>query len=67
MKNNDNKHFIWSIIAYLHPANDRHVDRLSKYKPYEKNSTLKKSLIFLFKILVNLKTRIILIFLFEIS
>ena len=36
IKNNDNKCFLWSILAYLHPANDRNVDRLSKYKPYKK-------------------------------
>ena len=29
------KCFLWSILTYLHPANDRYVDRLSKYKAYE--------------------------------
>ena len=25
----------WSTLTYRNPANDRHVDRLSKYKPYD--------------------------------
>ena len=35
IENTDNKCFLWSILTYLHPSDDRHVDRLSKYKPYE--------------------------------
>ncbi|GFY22228.1 uncharacterized protein TNCV_3298711 [Trichonephila clavipes] len=30
----DNKCFMWVILSALHPADD-HVDRISKYKPYE--------------------------------
>ncbi|GFU97765.1 uncharacterized protein TNCV_2532381 [Trichonephila clavipes] len=30
----DNKCFMWAILSALHPSDD-HVDRISKYKPYE--------------------------------
>ncbi|GFX51680.1 uncharacterized protein TNCV_5013831 [Trichonephila clavipes] len=30
----DNKCFMWAILSALHPADD-HVERISKYKPYE--------------------------------
>jgi hypothetical protein len=31
----DEKCFLWSILAALHPADDRHVERLSKYEQFE--------------------------------
>ena len=31
IKNNYNKSFLWSILAYLHPAKN-HVDKQSKYQ-----------------------------------
>jgi hypothetical protein len=34
IKNNDDKYFLWSVLAALHPADD-HVDRVSKYTQYE--------------------------------
>ena len=33
---NDNKCFTWSILSKLYPAED-HKERVTKYKPYEKN------------------------------
>ncbi|GFX69609.1 uncharacterized protein TNCV_1769781 [Trichonephila clavipes] len=35
----DNKCFMWAILSALHPADD-HVDRISKYKPYENELNL---------------------------
>ena len=36
IQNNDNKCFIWSVIAALYPANN-HVYRITKYTLYENN------------------------------
>ena len=36
VKNDDNKCFMWSIIAQLHPADHKHADRVSNYTLYEK-------------------------------
>lgn len=35
VKNNDNKCFVWSVLAALHPV-DKHSYRVSQYKQYEK-------------------------------
>ena len=39
-KNNDTKCFLWSILAYFHPANN-HVDRLSNNQKHENEFNLK--------------------------
>ena len=36
IQNNDEKCFLWSILASLHPVQGRnHLDRVSKYQEYE--------------------------------
>ena len=36
LQNNDEKCFLWSILASLHPVQRRnHLDRVSKYQEYE--------------------------------
>ena len=34
IKNKDKYCFLWSILAYLHPCENSHSDRVSNYKPY---------------------------------
>ena len=34
IENNDNYCFLWSILAYLHPCNNNHPNRVSNYKQY---------------------------------
>ena len=34
IKNNDKYCFLWSILAYLHPCENNHSDRVTNYKPY---------------------------------
>ena len=34
IKNNEKYCFLWSILAYLHPRNNNHLDRVSKYRQY---------------------------------
>ena len=34
IENNDKYCFLWSILAYLHPCNNNHPNRVSNYKPY---------------------------------
>ena len=34
IKNNDNYCFLWSALAYLHPCNHNHPNRISNYKHY---------------------------------
>ena len=34
IENNDKYCFLWSILTYLHPCNNNHPNRVSKYKQY---------------------------------
>ena len=34
VENNDKYCFLWSILAYLHPCNNNHPNRVSNYRPY---------------------------------
>ena len=34
IENNDKYCFLWSILAYLHPCNNNHPERVSNYKQY---------------------------------
>ena len=34
IENNDKYCFLWSILAYLHPCNNKHPNRVSNYKQY---------------------------------
>ena len=36
-ENNDKYCFIWSILASLHPCNNNHLNRVSKYKKFLMN------------------------------
>ena len=40
IKNKDNKCFLWSVFAKLHPAKD-HCERVAKYTPYEDELNMK--------------------------
>ena len=37
VENNDKYCFLWSILAYLHPCNNNHPNRVSNYRQYFKN------------------------------
>ena len=34
IENNDKYRFLWSILAYLHPCNNKHPNRVSNYRQY---------------------------------
>ena len=34
IENNDKYCFLWSILAFLHPCNNNHLDRVSNYRQY---------------------------------
>ena len=35
VQNKDTKCFLWRVLAAVHPVNDSHPDRVSKYTAYE--------------------------------
>jgi len=65
INNNDNKCFLWSMLAYLHPDTN-HVDRISHYQKYETEFNFKSITNFPmdFKIFIDLNTNVILKFVY---